>query len=76
MRNSQVFKAKGVSHTYRYALSINGGLLLFSTSANGVGNAFTEGRTEIHHKERSGTPSVSEEIVEKVDGILREDRRN
>lgn len=36
---------------------------------------FSEGRTEIHDENRSGRPSVSDEVVEKVETILLEDRR-
>lgn len=36
---------------------------------------FTGGRTDIHDEERSGRPSVSDETIEKVEGILLEDRR-
>ena len=36
---------------------------------------FTGGRTDIHDEERSGGPSVSDETIEKVEGILHEDRR-
>ena len=36
---------------------------------------FTGGRTDIHEEERSERPSVSDETIEKVEGILLEDRR-
>ena len=36
---------------------------------------FTAGRTEIHDEERSGRPSISDEIVAKVEQIMRQDRR-
>jgi len=36
---------------------------------------FTGGRTDIHDEERSGRPSVSDETIEKFEGILLEDRR-
>jgi len=37
---------------------------------------FTGGRTDIHEEERNGRPSVSDETIEKFEGILLEDRRN
>ena len=36
---------------------------------------FTAGHTEIHDEERSGRPSISDEIVAKVEQIMRQDRR-
>lgn len=36
---------------------------------------FAGGRTEIHDVERSGRPSISDETVEKIEQILRQDRR-
>jgi len=36
---------------------------------------FSEGRTEVHDEQRSGRPSVSDDVVDKVERILLEDRR-
>lgn len=36
---------------------------------------FTNGRTDVHDEQRSGRPSLSDEVVAKVEAILREDRR-
>ena len=45
----------------------------FNTSVNGVGSL--QAVIDIHDEERSGRPSVSDETIEKVEGILLEDRR-
>ncbi|GBM13458.1 hypothetical protein AVEN_40401-1 [Araneus ventricosus] len=38
--------------------------------------SFKAGRTNVHDKEKSGRPSViTEDLVQKVDGKVREDRR-
>ena len=36
---------------------------------------FSEGRTDVHDEQRSGRPSVSDEVVAKIERILLEDRR-
>ncbi|KAJ8944495.1 hypothetical protein NQ318_011753 [Aromia moschata] len=36
---------------------------------------FSEGRTDIHDEKRSGRPSISDEVVAKIERILLEDRR-
>lgn len=36
---------------------------------------FSEGRTDVHDEHRSGRPSISDEVVSKIERILLEDRR-
>ncbi|KAG8229294.1 hypothetical protein J437_LFUL010048 [Ladona fulva] len=36
---------------------------------------FTTGRTDIHDEDRCGRPSISDEIIEKVEKLVLEDRR-